>query len=184
MAGKRAAVAGLAALAAASMARAAETEVTIHRISADGVGEGVGTLTLRDHAHGMLVIPDLRGLGEPRPHAMHVHENGTCQPAKRGGETVAGAAAGGHYDPAGTGAYTGPYKPGALGDLPNLYVHGHGRAAIPVLAPRVEVADVQGKSVMIHAGPDRYGPRTAERTGHAHKHGGGRMYCGVIPGGG
>ncbi|WP_176758476.1 superoxide dismutase family protein [Limimonas halophila] len=159
-------------------------KVTIHRISTEGTGKAVGTITLRDSPHGLLVIPNLKGMGKARPHAAHVHENGTCAPAERDGEMVAGAAAGGHYDPEGTGAYTGPYLPGALGDLPNLYVEPGGRSTIPVLAPRLSVSDVRGHALMIHAMPDRYGPRTADDGGHgdhAHSHGGTRAYCGVIP---
>jgi superoxide dismutase, Cu-Zn family len=46
----------------------------------------------------------------------------------------------------------------------------------PELAPRVKVADVRGRALMIHHGADRY-------QDHAHHHqgmGGARMYCGVI----
>jgi Cu-Zn family superoxide dismutase len=166
--------------------------VQIRRITAEGTAERVGTLALRAHADGLLAVPLLQGL-EPGPHAMHVHTEGSCDPAQADGETRAGAAAGGHYDPEGTGRYRGPYAEGARGDLPNLVVEADGTATIPVLAPRADLDEVRGRSVMIHQGADRYGPRlpgaAALTGGHGHggsgqdhaAHGGMRMYCGVIP---
>ena len=169
--------------------------VAMHRITGEGRQERIGTLALLAHPAGLLLVPQLQGL-RPGPHATHVHTDGDCGPGERNGETQAGAAAGGHYDPAGTGWYAGPYRDGALGDMPNLYVENDGTSTIPVLAPRLSLADVRGRSIMIHAGADRYGPRlpgAATLTGngssehdhgggedHAH-HGGMRMYCGVIP---
>ena len=182
--------------------------VPIHRITADGAGARVGTLALRQHADGLMAIPLLQDL-QPGPHAMHVHENATCGAADTDGGMQAGGAAGGHFDPDGTGRYAGPYAKGARGDLPNLLVEDNGSATIPVLAPRVQLSDVRGRSLMIHAGAGRYGPRLpgadalAGRDGggdhghagggdhgmhgeenagmHGGMHGGMRMYCGVIP---
>jgi len=181
LAGAAALIASLGPAAAPAANEAATATLTVHRISVQGVGNSVGAITLRDSPHGMLVIPNLTGMGEARPHAAHIHENGTCRPAERDGGMVAGAAAGGHYDPADTGEYTGPYLPGALGDLPNLYVEPGGRSTIPVLAPRLSVKDVRGHALMIHARADRYGPRTAEHGHGDHAHGGARAYCGVVP---
>jgi Cu-Zn family superoxide dismutase len=175
--------------------------VAIHRVTAEGTGARVGTLALRQHQGGLLAIPLLQGL-EPGPHAMHVHENATCAPAGSGEGAAPGGAAGGHFDPEDTGHYAGPYAEGARGDLPNLMAEANGTATIPVLAPRVQLSQVRGRSVMLHAGADRYGPRLpgadalAARDsagGHTHAddgqghgqdhgmHGGMRMYCGVIP---
>jgi Cu-Zn family superoxide dismutase len=169
--------------------------VDMHRITGNGQQERIGTLALRAHPAGLLAVPLLQGL-PPGPHAMHVHTNGDCGPGARDGQRRAGAAAGGHYDPAGTGRYAGPYRNGALGDMPNLYVEDDGTSTIPVLAPRLSLEDVRGRSIMIHAGADRYGPRlpgAAALSGsgsseHGHgsgedhtHHGGMRMYCGVIP---
>ena len=170
--------------------------VPVHRITAQGTAARVGTLALRQHDEGLLAIPLLQDL-QPGPHAMHVHENATCGAAETDGGMQAGGAAGGHFDPDDTARYAGPYSQGARGDLPNLLVEDNGSATIPVLAPRVQLSDVRGRSVMIHAGADRYGPRLpgadalagASGAGdHGHsasdghgKHGGMRMYCGVIP---
>ncbi|NNE62329.1 MAG: superoxide dismutase, partial [Woeseia sp.] len=74
------------------------------------------------------------------------------------------------------GEHAGPYGDGHLGDLPNLLVEPSGVSYVPVLAPRVTVADVKGRSLMIHAGADRYD----EYGEHMHGKGGMRMYCGII----
>jgi Cu-Zn family superoxide dismutase len=156
-------------------AQAGEAVVTVHTVTVDGVGAAVGTVRFADSRFGLLVTPDLHDL-TAGPHGMHVHENPDCGPSQMGGEAMPAGAAGGHYDPEGTGRHEGPYGTGHLGDLPNLYVEHDGTATIPVLAPRLEAADIQGRSLMLHAMPDRY-------AGHAHHHhgkGGMRMYCGVI----
>ena len=175
--------------------------VAIHRVSAEGTGARVGTLALRQHEDGLLVLPLLQGL-EPGAHALHVHEHPSCAPAETSDGSQPGGAAGGHFDPEDTGRYAGPYAEGARGDLPNLIAEANGTATTPVLAPRATLSQVRGRSVMLHAGADRYGPRLPgadalnahEGTGgHAHAddgqdhgmhggmHGGMRMYCGVIP---
>lgn len=145
--------------------------VQMRRATADGPGARVGTVALGDHAHGLLAMPLLQGLSAG-PHAMHVHDAGSCQPAEKDGETVPAAAAGGHYDPEGTGRYAGPYADGARGDMPNIVVEANGTATIPVLAPRLALDEVRGRSLMIHRGADRHGGGGS---------GGMRMYCGVIP---
>ena len=61
-----------------------------------------------------------------------------------GGKPMAALAAGGHYDPDKTDRHAGPYGNGHLGDLPFLYVDKEGKASLPVLAPRLKVADLQG----------------------------------------
>jgi Cu-Zn family superoxide dismutase len=88
---------------------------------------------------------------------------------------VPGLAAGGHYDPAGAGRHAGPYENGHLGDLPALYVDANGKANNPVLAPRLKLSDLKGRSLMIHAGGDNYSDNPKKLGG-----GGARMACGVL----
>lgn len=164
-----------AALTRPDVANADSISVSLRETTADGPGKDIGRIELEDSQYGLVIKPDLSGL-TPGLHGLHVHENPNCGPANKEGEVVPAGAAGGHYDPENTGRHTGPYGDGHLGDLPNLLVEQDGTVSIPVLAPRVKVADIQGRAVMIHAGADRY-------TGHAqHSHGkgGARMYCGVI----
>jgi Cu-Zn family superoxide dismutase len=46
---------------------------------------------------------------------------------------------------------------------------------MPVLAPRLKVADIKGRSLMIHAGGDNYSDLPVKLGG-----GGARIACGVI----
>jgi superoxide dismutase, Cu-Zn family len=147
-------------------------ETTVNIVSADGIGDAVGTVRFSDTTHGLMIVPDLRGLNAG-PLAAHIHENPDCSSSTDG---VPAGAAGGHFDPSGSGEHAGPYGNGHLGDLPNLIVENDGTATIPVVAPRVRVADIHGRALMIHAGADRY----AGHSKHQHGTGGDRMYCGVI----
>jgi Cu-Zn family superoxide dismutase len=145
---------------------------SIQRVTAQGIAENVGTVAFRDSQHGLLIEPDLKGL-PPGPLGIHVHQNPNCGP---GADGTPGGAAGSHYDPQNTGRHEGPYGNGHLGDLPNLIVEQSGSVTIPVLAPRVKLADLKGRALMVHAGKDDY----HEHAEHNHSAGGGRMYCGVI----
>lgn len=168
--------AAIAATAGLSAARADEASATVAIATKDGTGETVGTVRFVDGQYGLLVIPDLAGL-TAGPHGTHVHEDPDCGPSQdHHGMAVPAGAAGGHYDPAGTGRHAGPYGDGHLGDLPNLIVEADGTATIPVLAPRVKVSDIRNRALMIHAEADRY----TDHGAHHHGMGGMRMYCGVI----
>lgn len=149
--------------------------VPIHVVDADGVGQSVGQVTVSETEYGLVFSPRLQGL-EEGPHGFHIHENPSCEPAKKDGKMTAAAAAGGHYDPDDTGRHGAPWGEGHLGDLPALYVDADGNATIPVLAPRLEIDDLEGRSVMIHSGGDNYSDHPAPLGG-----GGARMACGVVP---
>jgi Cu-Zn family superoxide dismutase len=153
----------------------ADTVTVSMQVATDqGPGRTAGTVTVTDTAYGALFTPVLKGL-TPGLHGFHVHENGQCGPALKAGKMVPGLAAGGHFDPSGSGRHLGPYADGHLGDLPPLYVDDSGMATLPVLAPRLKAADIKSRSLMIHAGGDNF-------SDHPKKLGGGgpRMVCGVI----
>ncbi len=80
---------------------AKSVKVTMNAITPDGVGKSIGTITVKETKDGVTIEPKLKGLlaGE---HGFHVHENPSCDPADKDGKKVAGQAAGGHFDPAGT----------------------------------------------------------------------------------
>jgi len=151
------------------------TKIEMVTATASGSGPAIGTIVVKDTPYGVLFTPDLAGL-TPGLHGFHVHENPDCGPKEKNGAMVPGLAAGGHYDPAGTGRHEGPYGDGHLGDLPPLYVDSDGKATHPVLAPRLKTADLKGRSLMIHAGGDNYADHPAKLGG-----GGARMACGVVP---
>lgn len=158
-------------------ARAAEVTVTIREVTNEGIGQEIGHVQLEDNTYGLLVRPDLRGLS-PGPHGMHVHENPNCGPVKHDDKVIPAGAAGGHYDPQHTGRAEGPYGEGALGDLPNLIAEPDGSVTIPTLAPRLQVRDIRGRALVIHAGADRYRAEPASHHhGMAHAR---RIACGVI----
>ncbi len=163
------------ALVMATPAAMAATEVTMHRVSADGVGDAIGTVTFSKSEYGVLIEPDLKGL-EPGLHGFHVHRKPSCEPAGKDGEMSAAAAAGGHFDPDDTGRHRGPYDAsGHRGDLPALAVDAMGHATTPLLAPRLEVSALAGHAVMIHANGDNYADQPRKLGG-----GGPRVACGVI----
>ena len=149
--------------------------VTIHAITAEGVGEAIGTIALSDTAGGLQLVPDLHNL-PPGPHGFHVHQNGSCDPGEKDGQNVAGLAAGGHYDPDNTGKHEGPDGNGHKGDLPLLMVAQNGDASLTMVAPHLKVADVLGRAIMIHDGGDNYSDDPKPLGG-----GGARIACGVVP---
>lgn len=158
----------------AGNALADEQAIRINRVSDQGLGEEIGMITARDTRFGLLLTPQLGGI-PPGTHGFHVHQHPDCGSMMPGGQPMAAAGAGGHYDPLKTDRHEGPYGDGHLGDLPFLYADRDGRAVSPVLAPRLKVADLKGRSLMIHAGGDHYSDLPEKLGG-----GGGRIACGVV----
>lgn len=149
--------------------------IEINKVSKDGAGDSIGTIQVKDYdGGGLLLTPKLKGL-EPGLHGFHMHQNATCESAKKDGKVVPAAAAGGHYNPNDSG-HNGPYEKGHMGDLPALYVDEDGKATTPVLAPRLDHGDLSGHSLMIHADGDNYSDNPKKLGG-----GGARSACGVIP---
>lgn len=155
---------------------AAEMTVTVNMADAKAVGPSVGTVRIVETRYGLAFYPVLAGL-PPGLHGFHVHENPSCAPAERDGVPGAALAAGGHLDPQGTKRHGEPWGDGHLGDLPPLYVSADGGANNPVLAPRLKLADVVNRSLMVHAGGDNHSDLPAPLGG-----GGVRVACGVIGG--
>jgi Cu-Zn family superoxide dismutase len=162
------------AMACAGSAPAAEKAVEMNLVNDHGIGEAIGTITVTDSQFGLILTPRLSNLPQGI-HGFHVHQNPDCSHAMPGGTPMAALAAGGHYDPAKTDRHAGPYGNGHLGDLPVLYVDKEGTASLPVLAPRLKVADLNGRSLMIHAGGDNYSDLPEKLGG-----GGGRIACGAV----
>lgn len=151
-------------------------DVTVQMNLADEKGSGapVGRVVIAESAYGLVFTPELAGL-PPGLHGFHVHENPSCEPKEKDGKMVPALAAGGHYDPAGSKKHGTPWGDGHLGDLPAIYVDHAGKATNPVLAPRLKLADLKGRSLMIHVGGDNHADHPAPLGG-----GGARLACGVI----
>ena len=156
-------------------AAAGEMVFEMHRIDEAGVGPAVGPVNAEDVPYGLGLTPGLRGPSDGHGlHGFHVHENPDCGPGVKDGKTVPGLAAGGHFDPSGSGRHEGPYGEGHLGDLPSLYVGPDGTATTAVLAPRLASGDLKGRSLIVHLGGDNYADHPMPLGG-----GGARMICGV-----
>jgi len=140
-----------------------------------GVGAGIGQVTVSETRYGLVFTPALKGL-VPGLHGFHVHQNPSCGPSEKDGKIVPAGAAGGHYDPAGTNLHGTPWGDGHLGDLPALFVAQDGSATQPVLAPRLKLSDLKGRSLMVHAGGDNHSDHPTALGG-----GGARVACGVVP---
>src|SRR5512145_955324 len=151
-----------------------EQVIQVHLVNDQGMGEAIGVIIVKDSRYGLMLTPQLTKLPQGI-HGFHVHQHADCGHVVTGGMPMAAGAAGGHYDPAMTGKHEGPYGDGHLGDLPFLYADKDGKAAAPVLAPRLKVSDLKGRSLMIHIGPDNYSD-VPEKLGG----GGGRLACGVV----
>ena len=158
-------------------AAAEQTDIDMRAITADGVGESIGIVRAYDSTNGLVLSMELTGL-DAGGHGFHVHENAECGPGERDGQTVAGLAAGGHLDPDGTGAHLGPSGEGHLGDLPVIYVEDSeagGTIRRVAVAPRLKLADLRGRALMLHEGGDNYRDQPEPLGG-----GGGRIACGVV----
>jgi len=165
----------LAALAAVHFAsHGAELVVTMNAATAAGAGASAGTVRIVETPYGLAFYPALAGL-PPGQHGFHVHEKPSCAPAEQNGAMAAAIGAGGHLDPASTKKHGEPWGDGHLGDLPPLYVAADGSASSPVLAPRLKLADVADRALMVHAGGDNHADHPAPLGG-----GGPRIVCGVI----
>ena len=152
----------------------ADTTVTMNLVDENGVGKEIGKVTITESQYGVVLTPELTGL-TPGMHGFHMHENPSCEPKEKDGKKVPALAAGGHNDPAGTKRHGSPWGDGHQGDLPALSVDATGNANQPVLAPRAKMADLKGRSLMIHAGGDNYADLPDPLGG-----GGARIACGVI----
>ncbi len=152
----------------------ADTKVELQIADANGAGPGVGQVTIAESPHGLVFTPALKGL-PPGVHGFHLHQNASCDPKENDGKMVPALAAGGHYDPTNSKRHDTPWGTGHLGDLPPLFVDAQGNASQPVLAPRLKLADLSGRALMVHVGGDNHADHPAPLGG-----GGARMACGVI----
>lgn len=152
----------------------ADIVVSMNGVNEKGVGTSVGQVTISESTYGLVFTPSLQGL-TPGTHGFHVHQNASCAPAEKDGKMMAAGAAGAHYDPAASNKHGTPWGDGHLGDLPPLYVEASGVATQAVLAPRLKMSDIKGKSIMVHAGGDNHSDHPAPLGG-----GGARVSCGVI----
>ncbi|MGO8952547.1 MAG: superoxide dismutase family protein [Rhodomicrobium sp.] len=145
-----------------------EFKVGMYQTSATGLGFYIGTITIhntmikiagRDEP-ALVLKANLVSLA-PGPHAFHIHENPECGPKEKDGVMVPGLAAGAHlFAEHKEGQEMVTYK-SHLGNLPNLLVDKDGTATEEVIAPRLTLADLVNRSIMIHATQDDGSARAA-----------------------
>lgn len=150
--------------------------VELNAVTADGVGEKMGTVTISMAEDGGTSFQVSASGFQEGPHGFHVHENASCQPSQNDqGQIVPGGAAGSHWDPDNTGTHQGPDGNGHLGDLPRLTANANGDIEETVTAPRIkDMSRLAGHALMIHAGGDNYSDEPSLGGGGA------RVACGVI----
>ena len=161
------------ALLLATAALAQGVTVDINRISDSGVGEKLGSILVTEQ-NGVTFKVTVSGLPKGQ-RGFHIHEKGDCGPAMKDGKMTAGEAAGPHFDPDGKKSHKGPKGMGHKGDLPVLQGSDKGILQT-VTAPRLKLADIKGRSIVIHEGGDNYTDNPENGGGK------GRVACGVIPG--
>ncbi|MUK43676.1 superoxide dismutase [Aliivibrio fischeri] len=138
--------------------------------------EPIGDITISSNKFGTVFTPNLIDLPSGL-HGFHIHEKANCDPkiSDNGVKILAGSA-GGHYDPDNTKKHGFPWTlDNHKGDLPPLYVDLYGDAVVPVLAPRLNINEIKGKSIIIHAQGDNHSDNP-EPLGGAGK----RIACGII----
>lgn len=156
-------------------ARAEDPVATMNKVTAEGIGEAVGTVRMSKSMAGAVFNVNLKGL-PPGLHGFHIHETGDCGPGMANGNAVPAGAAGGHWDSAHTGKHEGPNGHGHIGDLPVLEVLTDGTVTKTLIAPRItDIELLRGHALIIHAGGDNYADQPAPLGG-----GGVRIACGVI----
>lgn len=164
----------------------------------DATGTPVGRVWFKAADGATEVRVELEGLPEGAKfdafHGFHIHANDDgangegCEADPTKPSTTWFTATDGHWK-SGEGAHAGH-----LGDMPSLLVDAQGRATVRFVDHRFTPADLPGKAVIVHAGPDNFGniplgtlptqysanseeaKAATAKTGNA----GDRIACGVI----
>jgi Cu-Zn family superoxide dismutase len=138
---------------------------------ANAEGRPVGSVTLVETPHGVLMHATLSGLPEGT-HAFHIHQTGTCTPPF--------TSAGGHFNPMAKQHGIENAMGMHAGDLPNIQVPSGGALTFDAFAEWVTIAagpaslfKEGGTAIVIHAGADDY---AGDPAGNA----GARIACGVV----
>jgi superoxide dismutase, Cu-Zn family len=160
-------------LLATGIVAAQQLTVDINKVSEAGVGDKIGTVTVSEGKQGTTFKVAVSGVAAGK-HGFHVHEKGDCGAAMKDGKMDAGGAAGPHYDPDAKKTHKGPQGSGHKGDLPVLTAGAKGIDQ-SVTAPKLKLADVQGRALVIHEAGDNYSDNPENGGGR------GRIACGVIP---
>lgn len=134
-----------------------------------GKGAMKGTFTAREGKNGATQI-EMRVEGlKMGMHGTHIHSGGSCGDG--------GKAAGPHWDPFSTNKHGHPKDPATAhhaADMPGIEVGANGRGVMNFQTTNFKVADLIGKTVVVHENPDNYTDSPANGGS------GPRVGCGVI----
>jgi|GEM_PF-79480 len=136
-------------------------------------GKTMGTATLRQAPHGVLIQVELTDI-PAGVHALHIHENGSC-------EAPDFKSAGGHFNPTGGGHGFLAGEDHHAGDMPNFEAPESGKVTVERINSRVSLLSgrsnslfgPEGTALVVHSGADDY---RSQPSGDAGK----RIACGVI----
>lgn len=145
-----------------------------HDIESQGIGEQIGTIEFSNSPDGLVIWTQLDSLGTGE-HGFHIHQNPSCEFKTIDNYTVPGLSAGGHFDPEHAGKHLGPDGTGHLGDLPKIIADDAGHSQQTLMASRLNLQLIQGRSIIIHESGDNYSDMPNKLGG-----GGARVACGVI----
>lgn len=155
-AGLAAIAAGFCALSMAGPGFAASTTVSFHRSGSDGGAQAIGTVKLDDTQYGLQFTPDLTGLSGGI-HNWQARVASDCPSAKPA-------------NPAGTAPAAKPNSAEPI-DLPPLAATASGTVTIPVIAPKLKLAQLHGRALVIDSGGD---VDNGDASGQ-------RIACGALP---
>ena len=140
-----------AAITVASVGPAAGNGWSAKAVLRDTAGTNVGTVRFEGDEGGTVVKINVSGLTEAAGldifHGLHVHANptgGPCDPTTAQPFSNVGP----HWSP--SGASHGSHE----GDLPSVLVQADGSGSARSVTARFAPGDLEGKAVILHAGPD------------------------------
>lgn len=128
-----------------------------------------GEATFEQVGDKVRVVVFVQGLRPGQQHGLHIHEVGDCSGDGMGAKDHFNPHGKQHGDPKGSERHAG--------DLPALVANKQGRANIQadmdIITLRPGAANIVGRSLIVHAGPDDYKSQPAGNSGA-------RIACGVI----
>ncbi len=132
-------------------------EGPLYNLTEKGIDQIFGTITVKPlDKKGIIIQVSATNL-TPGTYGFHIHETNLLTPlVKTDGSQVIGGMAGGHWDPDNTGLHLGPNGNGHRGDLPQLFVDKNGIVNSIMTNTKIQLADIKGKSFMVHGNPDNY----------------------------
>jgi superoxide dismutase, Cu-Zn family len=150
-----------------------EFEISMRKTSTASSGAFAGSIYVRNttadiggHDEPALLLKAYLQNLSPGPHAMGIHQNPDCGPMEKDGVTVPGLAAGPRlFVSAKSGLEQITYKT-YLGNLPSLQIREDGATVEEVLVPRLTLADLVNRSIVVNANQD--GNSAAEACGVLH----------------